>query len=197
MRGDRASRRNVSPPLANSNGMPRAAEDERSALVRAHLGFVWRALRRFGVPDADAPDATQQVFIAATARMGSIEPGREKSFLFGTALRVAAKFRRTLSRKPLAGSDDVDIDAQGSPWPSAEELLDQRRARAVLDDILDGMSDDLRAVFVLYEVEQMTMAEIATLLDVPAGTVASRLRRAREYFQSRVARRAALVAEEP
>jgi RNA polymerase sigma-70 factor (ECF subfamily) len=177
-------------------------EDERSAFVRTHLAFVWRALRRFGVPDADAADATQHVFIVATARLARIEPGRERAFLFGTALRVASKARRSRARKPLlllkdTEGEDADPDDHAADGASTEELVDQRRARAVLDGILDDMTDELRAVFVLYEVEQMTMAEIADLLELPAGTVASRLRRGREYFQERVARRAQRSGERP
>jgi RNA polymerase sigma-70 factor (ECF subfamily) len=171
-------------------------EDERSAFVRTHLAFVWRALRRFGVPDADAPDATQRVFIVATARLARIEPGRERAFLFGTALRVASKVRRARARSPLA-SEAWEPDDHASAGPSTEELVDERKARAVLDGILDDMTDELRAVFVLYELEQMTMAEIAELLELPAGTVASRLRRAREYFRERVARRALRSGETP
>jgi RNA polymerase sigma-70 factor (ECF subfamily) len=177
------------PGLADIRGRPSVMEDERSAFVRAHLAFVWRSLRRFGVTDADAPDAVQQVFIAATTRFGTIEPGRERAFLFGTALRIASKVRRSHARRSFRiGGDDSEPDTHASPSPTTEELVDQRRARAMLDQILDGMSDELRAVFVLFEVEQMTMAEIADLLAVPAGTVASRLRRAREYFQERVRR---------
>ena len=72
--------------------------------------------------------------------------------------------------------------------PNPETLVDQRRALALLDDVLEEMAMDLRSVFVLSEVEQMTAPEIATMLDVPLGTVASRLRRAREEFQRRVKR---------
>ena len=179
-------------------GRPLTAEDPRTAFVRGHLSFVWRALRRFGVSEADAPDATQQVFMVATARLAAIEAGRERAFLFGTALRIASKVRRGNTRKPLlSAKNESEPDEQLSDWPSAEQLVDQRRARGVLDEILAGMPEAQRAVFVLYEVEEMTMAEIAGMLELPAGTVASRLRRAREYFQECVARRAAHSGETP
>jgi RNA polymerase sigma-70 factor (ECF subfamily) len=180
----------------DERGAPRAVlSDERSAFVRTHVEFVWRAVRRFGVPEAEAPDATQQVFIVATAQLGRIEKGRERAFLFGTALRIASKVRRRRARKPLDGR--TDPDEQAADLPSTEELVDQRRARAIMDDILERMADDLRAVFVLYELEQMTMAEIADLLSLPSGTVASRLRRAREFFERQVERRAAATGGAP
>jgi RNA polymerase sigma-70 factor (ECF subfamily) len=151
--------------------------------VQTHFAFVWRTLRRFGVPESDAQDAAQRVFVIATERLDRIEPKKERAFLFGTAVRVADKVRRSHARKPTVS--DLDPDGEPSPWPSADELLDQRRARAVLDSILDELSDDLRAVFVLYEIEQMTVNDISNVLEIPLGTAASRLRRARELFRER------------
>jgi RNA polymerase sigma-70 factor (ECF subfamily) len=72
--------------------------------------------------------------------------------------------------------------------PSAEELIDRRRARVLLDEVLESLPMEVRAVFVLFELEEMTLSEIAALLGIPPGTAASRLRRGRELFQSAVAR---------
>ena len=68
-------------------------------------------------------------------------------------------------------------------------MLDEQRARAMLDEIIAGMGEELSAVFVLHEIEEVTMAEIASMLEIPAGTVASRLRRAREAFSAACAAR--------
>lgn len=159
------------------------------ALVTEQFGFVWRSLVRLGVPRKDAEDAVQQVFIVAANRLGDIEIGRERAFLFGTAMRIASRARRTHERRREV-LDDEPFEAP-DPSPGAEEQLDRARARAELDAILDGMPIELRAVFVLFELEQVTMAEIAGLLDLPPGTVASRLRRAREHFQAATRRLAA------
>jgi RNA polymerase sigma-70 factor (ECF subfamily) len=59
--------------------------------------------------------------------------------------------------------------------------------RQLLDRVLDRMDESLRVVFVLYEFEEMNMSEIADVLEIPRGTVASRLRRARGDFRERVA----------
>ncbi len=80
----------------------------------------------------------------------------------------------------LDGAPHEQLD----PGPGLEDRIDQARARATVESILDAMPLELRAVFVLFELEQVTMAEIATLLDLPRGTVASRLRRAREHFET-------------
>ena len=153
------------------------------ALLAEHHAFVWRSLRRLGVPDGDVDDASQQVFLVAHRRLAEIAPESERSFLFQTALRVAADWRRAHKRRieqtGMNLSDAPDLTA------NPEEQMDQRRARALLDQVLGAMPMDLRAVFVLFEIEEMTMMEIATLADIPPGTVASRLRRARQVFQEK------------
>lgn len=149
-------------------------------LVRAEYAFVWRTLRRFGVPSSDADDAAQRVFLVAAEKLARIREGRERAFLFGTAVRIANKERRRLSLR--ASIQDDGLDERLCAEPGTDELLEQRRARELLDAFIDTLPNDLKAVFVLYEVEEFTMAEIAELLEVPAGTVASRLRRARARF---------------
>ena len=67
-----------------------------------------------------------------------------------------------------------------------EQMLDQKRARELLDEVLGQMTLELRTVFVLYELEELSMTEIAATLRIPQGTVASRLRRARADFRDRV-----------
>jgi RNA polymerase sigma-70 factor (ECF subfamily) len=136
-------------------------------------------------------DAAQQVFLIAARKLHEIRPGAERSFLFQTALRVAADSRRARRRRREVNEPSGDSEAVVSGAPLADDLVDLYRARKQLDEILDGMPLDLRAVFVLTEFEQFTMAEIATLLELSPGTVASRLRRARAEFTAKVDRIAA------
>jgi RNA polymerase sigma-70 factor (ECF subfamily) len=75
--------------------------------------------------------------------------------------------------------------------PTTEQLLDQKRARELLDELFDALDDDLREVLVLQEGEGVSLSEIAELLEIPLGTAASRLRRAREEFRRLLARRMA------
>jgi RNA polymerase sigma-70 factor, ECF subfamily len=149
--------------------------------------FIWRSLRRFGLSDDSADDAAQQVFIIASRKLEMIQPESERSFLFGTAMRVASDIRRSaVNRREVAHADPAAHLAD--PAASADELIDQRRARATLDGVLAAMDEDLRVVFVLFELEELPTAEIAALLAIPGGTVASRLRRAREEFEVQIAR---------
>ncbi len=162
------------------------AADRLRAVFDAELGFVWRSLRRLGVPPAATDDAAQEVFLVASRKLADIEVGRERSFLFATALRIAANARRSFARRD-ARHDDT-LDRVVDPTPGPEVLADRARARELLDRVLAALELDLRAVFVLHELEEMSMVDIAMTLELAPGTVASRLRRARELFKAEVAR---------
>ena len=175
--------------MGTTSSPRRTAEDRFRALVEVEAGFVWRSLRRLGVRPADLDDSVQEVFMVAARRLGDIESGRERAFLFGISARVASTRRRTVRRRPEDGeaglaekpSDDLDPEA----------LSELRQARPVLQEILDSMNDDCRAVFVLAELEELSTREIAELLAIPQGTASSRLRSARETFHAAVRRLAA------
>jgi len=156
-------------------------------LFDAHFDFVWRSLRRLGVGSDVVDDAAQEVFLVVARRLDDVLAGKEKSFLFGTAVRVASDVRRARSRRPVV-TDEAAVERALDEGEGQDEKLDRERARAMLDTLLEEMEVELRAVFILYELEQMTMAEIAECLDLAPGTVASRLRRARQDWQDRVAR---------
>jgi RNA polymerase sigma-70 factor (ECF subfamily) len=171
--------------LADEPATDEAAERIR-AIVQSQYDFVWRSLRYFGFSETNAEDGAQQVMCILARRIGEIVPGTERSFLFTTAMHVASEGRRAARRRPVAAEEDVDAVAR--EMPSIEDLLDQRRAHGLLERIVAALPVDLRAVFVLYEIEELTMAEISVMLALPAGTVASRLRRARAAFEALVRR---------
>lgn len=183
---------NPSPDAESTEAHARGAaldgrlEARLRALRAQHFELLWRALRRFGVPESDVDDAVQDVLIVATRRLDDITQGKERAFLLATAVRVAARVRRTRRRRPEEPESAAD---PADPTPSAEVLVDRHRARAVLDHILDAMPEELRAAFVLFELEELTVPEIAEVVGVPLGTAASRLRRAREVFREELAKR--------
>jgi RNA polymerase sigma-70 factor, ECF subfamily len=153
-------------------------------IVTSEFDFVCRSLRSLGVVDADVDDAAQQTFIVLMKKLDEVPRGAEQAFLFRTAVNVASNTRRGRTRRREANVEELGSLATKTPNPEA--LADQREALALLDDVLEEMPMELRVVFVLSEVEQKTAPEIAKMLDVPLGTVASRLRRAREEFERRV-----------
>ncbi len=156
------------------------------ALVSEHFDFVWRLLRRLGVPESDADDAAQQVFIVGTRRLADIPLGNERTFLYGSALRVAATMRRNSTRRERFIRRVPTEPEERVPTPHDE--IERRQALAVLDRLLSVMEDDLREVFVLCQIEELTAPEVATIVGVPVGTVSSRLRRARQSFSEALER---------
>jgi RNA polymerase sigma-70 factor (ECF subfamily) len=190
--GEVAFRQPVAMPVSSSaaSAGPGAVDrDARiTAIVRREHDFIWRLVRRLGVPEASVDDATQQVFVVAARRVEEILPGSERSFLFGAALRTASDYRRRAQAgERLAFQPTEEAD----PSPDPEELADRRQQRRMLDEILEAMPMELRTVLVLFEFEQMTKVEVAALLEVPVGTAVSRLRRAREEFKAAAKRRLA------
>ncbi|HSO35034.1 MAG TPA: sigma-70 family RNA polymerase sigma factor [Labilithrix sp.] len=163
--------------------LAREAEHARrvAALFDAHYDAIWRTLRRLGIPDADADDAAQRVFVVASRRLDTMEQGHEGRYLYGIAVRVASELRRRApSRRELM--DDATLATIADDAPGPEEVLLENEARDALDAALCGMDDELRAVLVLVEIEGLSVADLAASLEVPPGTAASRLRRAREEF---------------
>ncbi len=116
---------------------------------------IWRFLRRMGVPADRADDAAQNVFLVALEALPRIADGSERSFLFSTAVRIAFASRRKFEREVLSEA----LDEGRSSLPTADQLADQKRAREVLDAIVDRMSVDVRSVFVLAEFEQFRVPE--------------------------------------
>jgi len=153
-------------------------------LVDTYIDFVARVLRNSGTPQAEIDDEVQRTFIVAARRLDDIRLGAEKSFLFRIAYNLAAHARRTAARRREVGADQVPEQVERYATPEA--LTDQKRMRELLDRVLDQMEEPLRATFVLHEFEEMSTAEIAEALNIPRGTVASRLRRARTEFRERV-----------
>jgi RNA polymerase sigma-70 factor, ECF subfamily len=167
---------------------PSTARDREARLrgmVDRYIDFVARVLRNAGTPDAEIDDEVQRTFITAARRLDDVRPGAEKGFLFKIALNLAAHARRTLARRREVLAEEAP--ERNETFPTPEQLTDQKRMRQLLDGVLDRMDESLRVVFVLYEFEEMNMSEIADVLEIPRGTVASRLRRARAEFRERVA----------
>ncbi len=169
-------------PTSTPSGLSQARAERFERIVSDHFAGMWRFLRRLGLSEADTDDAAQEVLLVVVAKLDAIRPKSERSFLFSTAFRMAARIRRGRKHQDIdeVAAEDADADP--------EQLLELKRARAELDRLLLPMPIDLRAVFVLYELEGMTMAEIAGTLELAPGTVASRLRRGRDFFNARFAK---------
>ncbi len=193
MNGDENQER-PAPRAANLSATDRA---RLRKMLDDHYDTVYRALQRFGVRQAEVEDAAQKTFLVASTKLELIAPGCERAFLLATAANKAAHARRTQTRRREVAEDDDDasMGAVADPAPLPDELVEQKRRRALFYRILATMDTELQTVFVLFELEGMLTKDIATALDLPLGTVASRLRRAREEFTRLVTRTMRQTAE--
>jgi RNA polymerase sigma-70 factor (ECF subfamily) len=157
-------------------------------MYREHFRFVWRTVRRLGLRDSAVDDVVQEVFLVVHRRLGDFE-GRSspKTWLYGIVRRVVSNHRRTLRRKSVLPSDGVpaaDVEALECGALGPEASAEQAERVRLLHRLLAELDDDKREVFILAELEGLTMAEIAEALAVNANTIASRLRAARRAFEA-------------
>ncbi|HVZ31478.1 MAG TPA: sigma-70 family RNA polymerase sigma factor [Polyangiaceae bacterium] len=166
------------------------------AWFRHYFDLLWRLVARLGVPAHSVDDVVQETFITASRRRADIAEGCERRFLMGTAVRLCSNYRqRAHVRREVSHAEPAEppehtraLEHDASLVPDAEQLLEEKRLRELLENILAGLSDAHRDVFVLYELEGLSVPEIAELTGIPAGTVASRLARARAKFSEAVLR---------
>jgi RNA polymerase sigma-70 factor, ECF subfamily len=161
-------------------------EARTTELVHEYLPLVFRLLRHLGVDEADVDDAMQQVFLVVAQHLPQLEDGHERGFVSSTAVRIASRWRRTHRRRREVVELE-HVEQRACERPSPERQVERVEAQQLLLAILETMPSKLREVFVLFEVEELTMREIAGALDLPTGTVASRLRLARQHFHLEVA----------
>jgi RNA polymerase sigma-70 factor (ECF subfamily) len=155
-------------------------------LFKAHAAFVWRVLQHLGVSAADVEDATQEVFVVVHRRLGEYrEREKVRSWLYAICARVARDHRRRLRRRR-----EHLTAAPPEAWylpPQAAELA-QRQSLALGERLLQSLPEKQRTVFVLYELEQMSMPEVALAVGCPVQTAYARLHKARERITAEVAR---------
>ncbi len=152
-----------------------------------HAAFVFRTVRGLGVPDGLIEDAVQDVFVIVHRRLPEFDGSSAiKPWLYAIARRIAHDYRRSLKRKGAHESlpDTLRDNASGP----LDEAAHQETLR-LLEDILRGLDDDKREVLVLAELEQLSVPEIAEMLNMNLNTIYSRLRRAREAFDEALKKR--------
>jgi len=164
----------VDPPIVR----PSLAE-----VYRGHFRLVWTMLARLGVRTAELEDATQEVFLVVHRRLDDYDPRRPlRPWLLGITYRVATAERRRARHRREQLTDDPQKDAVEHMATPEAEVIARRRADRI-HRALDTLDPDRRAVFVMYEMQGVTSAEIADALGIPLNTVYSRLRVARERFR--------------
>ncbi len=171
--------------------------DESSSAVQiaeifsAHADFVWRSLRRLGVPAADVDDALQEVFLVVHRRIAQYEDrGLMRAWLFSISRQVSSHYHRGAKR----AEDRHRGLVISTTAPDLEEVVARREAEQLVSTFLEGLEEPQRLVFFLADIEGLTAPEIASALDVNLNTVYGRLRQARKRFEQLVASREGLAA---
>jgi RNA polymerase sigma-70 factor (ECF subfamily) len=164
-----------------------------SAVYDAHFPFVWRSVRRLGVVDSAVDDLVQEVFVVVHRQLSGFRGDSSiRSWLFAITSRLVRDSKRALHRKPghLGGRGRVyeDVELHADAAPSQHDTVAATEAVRTLHSILDAMPEKWREVFILAELEQMTIGDIAQALQVNPNTVYSRLRAARADFERAVLR---------
>lgn len=170
------------PPICAGDGAG-ATERRLTAALLRHRTRLLTMLRQTGLGNADAEDASQEAFWILARRLDTVPERAERSFLTSTALRLASDRRRSIWHGVMSEGWSLDEQDVDDDVPS-DEVLAQSRARHRVDAALACLPDDERIVWLLIEREAMSRQEAAHVLNMPAGTVASRFARARARFET-------------
>jgi RNA polymerase sigma-70 factor (ECF subfamily) len=161
---------------------PEAARMNLVSIHDRYAEFVWLTLQRLGVRDADTEDLLQEVFVVVHRRLDSFDgSARMTTWLFGICMRLAAGYhRRAFRRRERTVAQVPDQAAPEDENP--ENAFATRQAQERLHAALDLMDLEKRAIFVMFEIDEVPCESIAEMLSVPVGTVYSRLHAARKAF---------------
>jgi RNA polymerase sigma-70 factor (ECF subfamily) len=155
-------------------------------MFKAHFEYVWHSLRRLGVQERDLEDVVHDVFITVHPRLRAYDPSRPlRPWLFAFACRAASDYRRQ-ARHRVKLTDNIGIARD--PAPAVDEQAASRQELARVAEALEALEFDRRAVFVLHEIDGVSVPEVASALGIPVNTAYSRLRLAREDFTAAVRR---------
>ncbi|MBN2191501.1 MAG: sigma-70 family RNA polymerase sigma factor [Polyangiaceae bacterium] len=150
---------------------------DTEAVFLKSADFVWRTLHRMGIPPSDVEDVLQEVYVVVHRRLDSFDHDcRLTTWLFGICLKVANRHRRRAYFRHERWGDEAPVLIDED---DPERIAARRQARRLLSQALDALGPEKRAVFVMFELEGQSCAEIAEVMGVPVGTVYSRLHTAR------------------
>jgi RNA polymerase sigma-70 factor (ECF subfamily) len=168
---------------SRDSGLP----ESLAQIYDEHFDFVWRNARRLGVPEASADDVTQDVFMIVQRRMADYD-GRAsmQAWIFGIVVRVVGNHRRSYRRKgartlPLEFEASRGVSASSEPTPV--EHLERAERAGLLEQLLEKLDEEKRALLILSELEDWTLKELAELYDSNINTIYSRLRVAKCAFE--------------
>ena len=179
----------------------RAAPPAFADVYQETFAFVWRTARRLGVMDSAVDDVAQEVFVTVYRRLDQFE-GRcsIKTWVFSILMGIVRNYRRSRRRKGAAepiSAAVVDPELLEDHGADPLEQATLAQAGRMVHQLLDEMTEDKAVVFVLAELEGLTVPEISDLVGANVNTVYSRLRAGRKEFDQALGRMRAREAENP
>jgi len=153
-----------------------------------HADFVWRTVRRLGVPEAEANDSVQDVFVVVHKSLSQFEGRSSLTTWLFTICRSVARERRRRSRRDRDAHDDTSVEEEVDLRADVARTAEHNQRLMLLETILSGFEVEQRNVFILFEIEKLTGEEISEVLAIPLGTVYSRLQLARKAFKQALTR---------
>lgn len=174
--------------LSEDTPWPTAAGDrEFGQIYRDNVNYVWRVLGHLGVRSADLEDVAHDVFLVVRRRLCTFEARSSlRTWIYGISVRVASDYRSRAFRKREVLCDELPEMPLLAPQ---QEELERSELNARLSRLLDGLKPEQREVFVLYEIEELSMKEVALSVGCPLQTAYSRLHAAREQLRTSLARK--------
>jgi RNA polymerase sigma-70 factor, ECF subfamily len=164
-----------------------------SQIYKGHFNFVWSCTRRLGVNESEIDDVVQEIFIVIHRRIHTLEqPQALRSWIYGIVRRTVSTYHRAKRAKVASTTTlNSEHDMQYPQQPTPQELAEQSDQVQLLWSMLEKLDAPKREVFVLSELDEMTVSEIAVAIEVPVNTVYSRLRTARQELEEALAKHSA------
>ena len=161
-------------------------------IYRQYFDFVWSSVRRLGVSPAAADDVVQEIFLVIHARLHTLEkPDALRSWIYSVVRRTVSGYHRSRRAKDASGiklaSEPHALALPRTPF----DLAEQNDQVKLLYALLEELDEPKREVFAMAELDELTVPEIAEILEIPLNTAYSRLRAARQAFEEALARRSA------
>jgi RNA polymerase sigma-70 factor (ECF subfamily) len=164
-----------------------------SSIYRDYFDFVWSCTRRLGVSGEATDDVVQEIFVVIHSRLHTLERSEAlRSWIYGIVRRTVSTYRRSRRVGERAGAVlTASSEAMERRPPTPQDRAEQTERVELLRSLLGDLDEPKREVFVLAELQEMTVPEIAQSIGIPVNTAYSRLRAARQAFEEALARRAA------
>jgi RNA polymerase sigma-70 factor, ECF subfamily len=162
------------------------------SIYRQYFDFVWSSVRRLGVSSASMDDVVQEVFIVIHARLHTVyHPKALRSWIYGIARRTVSTYHRSRRVKEASGAA-LAVEPNAQPLARTPlDLVEQNDQVKLLFSLLEELDEPKREVFMMAELDELTVPEIAEILELPLNTAYSRLRGARHAFEEALARHSA------